>query len=187
MSGHGFSVERTELIHEGVVVTSEMLYVRTPDGDIVQRQVVRHPGAVAVVAVHQGAVVLVEQYRAPLDSNLIEIPAGKRDIQGEDPKVAARRELIEEAGLDTPSLDDLEHLGDFVTAAGFTDEVISIYGTRDCIEVGRQVEGPEETHSTLLRVPLDEIGAWMVDGRLTDAKSLIGLFWARERGLLSPQ
>lgn len=181
MSDTGFVIEHTEIIHEGVVVTSEMCTIRTPDGDLIERQVVRHPGAVAVVAVHDGHVVLVEQYRSALDANLIEIPAGKRDIAAEAPEIAARRELIEEVGLDPQSL---EHLGEFVTAAGFCDEVIIIYGTADCVQVERQVDGAEEAHSRVLRVPLDEIDGWLTNGRLTDAKSLIGLFWARERGLL---
>ena len=178
-----FVVEDAQVVHEGEVVTTEILTVRTPEGDHVKRQVVRHPGAVAVVAVHDGCVVLVEQYRAAIDANLIEIPAGKTDIPGEPLETAARRELIEEVGLDPQSL---VLLGDFITAAGFCDEVLTLFASNDCIEVDREVDGVEEAHSEILRVPLGEIDAWLSDGRLRDAKSLIGLFWARDLGLLTP-
>lgn len=177
----GFVVIDSTVVHEGVVVRSEILDIRAPSGEVVQRQVVRHPGAVAVVAIHDGHVVLVRQYRAALDDYLIEIPAGKRDIVGEDPAVAARRELVEEVGLET---DSVELLGSFVTAAGFCDEELMIYVTAACREVDRAVDGVEEADSEVLRVPVGEIGAWLTDGRLTDAKTLIGLYWARDRGLL---
>lgn len=181
MSEKKFFVEGSRLIHAGAMVTSEILSVRTPDGDLVERQVVRHPGAVAVVAVHDGCVVFVEQYRAAIDDNLIEIPAGKLDVAGEPLETAARRELIEEVGLDPRTL---VLLGDFITAAGFCDEVLTIFATTDCIDVGRQVDGAEEEHSTIVRVPLADIDEWLASRRLRDAKSLIGLFWARDLGYL---
>lgn len=179
----GFEVIGSEVHHRGAVVTTETLSVRTPDGDVVERQLVRHPGAVAVVAVHDGDVVLVRQYRAPIDSMLTEIPAGKLDIEGEPGPAAARRELIEEVGLDAA---ELVELGPFQTAAGFSNEVITIFAATDCTELERRVDGIEEEHSQVVRVPVGEIMQWTGDGRITDAKTLIGLFWARERGLLGP-
>jgi len=180
MADKKFVVESSTVAHVGAIVSTEILSVRTPEGDLVQRQVIRHPGAVAVVAVHDGAVVLVEQYRAAIDANLIEIPAGKCDIAGEELAIAARRELIEEVGLDPKTLISL---GTFVTAAGFSDETIAIFFSNDCVDVGRQVDGVEEAHSEIVRVPLRDIDDWL-DSQLTDAKSLIGLFWAKSRGLL---
>lgn len=183
MSEKKFFVEDSRVVHEGAMVTTEILSVRTPEGELVERQAVRHPGAVGVVAIHDGCVVLVEQYRAAIDDNLIEIPAGKTDIPGEPLEIAARRELIEEVGLDPTSL---VLLGDFITAAGFSDEVLTLFASNDCVDVGRQVDGVEEEHSEILRVPLAEIDEWLAGGRLRDAKSLIGLFWARELGMLQP-
>jgi len=180
MADKKFTIESTDVVHVGAIVTTAVHRVRTPEGDLVDRQVIVHPGAVAVVAVHEGHVVLVEQYRAPIDANLVEIPAGKLDIDGEPGEAAAGRELVEEVGLQPNSMTEL---GTFVTAAGFSDEVITIYFTDDCVDVGREVDGVEEAHSEILRVPLSEIDEWM-DSKLTDAKSLIGLFWARSRGLL---
>lgn len=181
-SGGDFTVVGARVVHEGAVVRTEILDIRTPDGDIIDRQVVRHPGAVAIVAVHDGNVILVRQYRAALDSYLTEIPAGKRDVHGEDPAETARRELVEEVGL---ACDSLVLLGPFVTAAGFCDEELIIYAATECREVERAVDGVEEAYSEILRVPLAEIDSWLTDGRLTDAKTIIGLYWARDRGLLS--
>lgn len=182
MTDKKFTVESATVVHQGAIVHTEVLQVRTPEGDLVERQVVRHPGAVAVVAMHQGDVVLVEQYRAALDANLIEIPAGKRDIDGEPLETAAARELVEEVGLEPTAL---THLGTFFTAAGFSDEDIAIFFCDDATDVGRAVDGVEEAHSLIHRIPVAEIGHWLVDGRINDAKTLIGLYWARERGLIS--
>ena len=177
----GFRVERTQVVHQGPVVRTENVSIRTPDGEVIERQVIRHPGAVAVVAVHEGSVVLVEQYRAPLDRTHIEIPAGKCDVDGEPLTETARRELIEEVGLEPRSLVEL---GTFVTAAGFCDEAITIFGTADCREVEREIQGAEEAHMRVLHVPVGEIWARAASGELTDAKTLIGLLWANERDLL---
>lgn len=182
MAEKKFTIESSEVVHVGAVVRTEIAKMRTPEGDLIDRQVVRHPGAVAVVAVHQDQVVLVEQYRAAIDDNLIEIPAGKLDIAGEATEAAAARELVEEVGLKPNS--PMIELGMFVVAAGFSDEVITIYFTNDCTNVGRQVDGIEEAHSEILWIPLAEVDEWL-DSRLTDAKSLIGLFWAKSRGLLA--
>lgn len=181
MAEKKFTVESSEVVHEGAVVRTEIAKMRTPEGDLIDRQVVRHPGAVAVVAVHQGQLVLVEQYRVAIDDNLIEIPAGKLDKAGEATEAAAVRELVEEVGLQPNS--SMVELGTFVVAAGFSDEVITIYFTDDCTDVGRQVDGVEEAHSEILWVPIADIDEWL-DTRLIDAKSLIGLFWAKSRGLL---
>jgi len=134
-----------------------------------------------VVAIDDGHVVLVKQYRAAIDDELIEIPAGKLDIAGEPQADAARRELIEEVGLDPV---DLIELGSFITAAGFSDEQIWIFASTEHTDVGRQVDGVEEEHSTVLRVPVSEILDWAGDGRLIDSKTLVGLLWAQQRGLL---
>ena len=176
-----FSVEGSEMIHQGAIVDTVQLSVRTPEGDLIERQVIRHPGAVAVVAVLDGQVVLVEQYRAAIDDVLIEIPAGKLDVDGEALDDAARRELIEEVGLDPGRLVEL---GSFLTAAGFTDEVLTLFAATDCVDVGRQVDGVEEAHMRVLRVPVAEALQWARDGRLRDSKTVIGLFWADARGLL---
>lgn len=181
MSSDKFHIQAAEVVYDGRMITAEMLDLRGPDGRTVKREVIRHPGAVAVVAVHRGCVVMVEQYRVAIDDELLEIPAGKLDVADEPLAEAARRELIEEVGLDPT---ELVLLGDFVTAAGFCDEVLTIFACTDCVEVERQVDGVEEAHSVVHHIPLADIDSMLADGRLRDAKTLIGLFWARDRGLL---
>lgn len=181
MSSDKFHIQASEVVYEGRMITAEMLDLRGPGGAVVKREVIRHPGAVAVVALHNGCVVMVEQYRVAIDDDLLEIPAGKLDVAGEPLADAARRELIEEVGLDP---NELILLGDFVTAAGFCDEVLTIFGCTDCAEVERQVDGVEEEHSVVHHIPLADIDSMLASGRLRDAKTLIGLFWARDRGLL---
>ena len=180
MTDKKFHVEGSRVVYEGKVVSAEIVDLRTPDGRLIERQVVRHPGAVAVVAIHNRCVVFVEQYRVAIDDSLLEIPAGKLDVAGEPLEYAARRELIEEVGLDPARL---ILLGEFVTAAGFCDEVITIFACDGCVEVERQVDGVEEAHSTVHHIPVAEIDELLTSGRLRDAKSLIGLYWARDRGL----
>lgn len=177
-SGPGFEIVGSTIVHEGHFVT-EALQMRTPEGDVVDRLRARHPGAVAVVAIHEGSLVLVRQYRAAIDAELVEIPAGKRDVDGEPLEVTARRELIEEVGLDPI---DLELLGSFVTAAGFTNEELWIFVTRNCRAVPRTVDGVEEAHSEVLRVPIADVDDLLRPDGLTDAKSIIGLTWARDQG-----
>ena len=89
-----------------------------------ERTVIRHPGAVAVVAVDGSDVVLIRQYRSPTDSMLLEIPAGKLDLPGEDLIEAARRELEEEVGLAATSM---ELLASFWTTPGFSNERLWVY------------------------------------------------------------
>ena len=121
MSGdQGFSHLRDELLVEGHVISVFRSTFRGPDGEEFDREVVRHPGAVSVVPLtDDGEVVLVRQYRAPLDRFLLEIPAGKRDVEGEPPEETARRELAEEVGL-VPT--ELVPLAVFHNSVGFCDE-----------------------------------------------------------------
>jgi len=168
-------------VPQGPIVRTELLSMETPDGEVVEREVVRHPGAVAAVVLHQGNLVLVRQYRVALDAELLEIPAGKRDIAGEAPAHAVRREVIEEVGLDPQSIVEL---GRFVTAAGFCDEEMVLYAAQDCIEVQRAVDGVEEAHSVVVHVPVAEALATAASGGYTDAKTIIGILWAEKAGLL---
>jgi ADP-ribose pyrophosphatase len=147
-----------------------------PDGHPFTRDIVRSPGAVAAVPLHDdGTVVLVRQYRAPFDERIIEIPAGMRDVLDEPVETTARRELVEEVGLEA---ERLELLSEFYPAAGMTDSVLHVFLATGLREVDRQAHGPEEEDMEVLRVPLDEAVAMVVDGRICDAKTVIGLLLA---------
>ncbi|MBS1846758.1 MAG: NUDIX hydrolase [Actinobacteria bacterium] len=153
--------------------------LEVPGGTTVEREIVEHPGAVSVVAVDDtGAVVLERQYRVALDTHILEIPAGKRDIAGEDPADTARRELLEETGLEATTW---VQLAEFYNSPGFTDEHSTVFLATGLTQVGSDVQGPEEEAMEVVRVPIDEIPEMIARGELVDAKSIIGILLALRR------
>ncbi len=170
--------ERT--LHRGHILHLVEADFEAPDGSTFTREVVRHPGAVSVVPVLDDGetVVCVRQYRAALDELLLEIPAGKLDVAGEDIEACAARELEEEVGYRATSL---EKLATFRNSAGFCDERSHVFLATGLVETGSDLQGVEEAHMTVEHVRLQDVPAMIADGRLTDAKTLIGLTLARAR------
>lgn len=169
--------ERT--IHEGYVISVANATFVAPDGTEFERDVVHHPGAVSVVPLHDdGTVTLVRQYRAPLERMLLEIPAGKRDVQGEAPEITAHRELAEEVGL---AAEQLELVCRFHNSPGFSDEEVFIFLATGLTEVPTAPDGVEEQSMTIERIALSDVPASIAAGELKDAKTIIGLLLARER------
>ena len=147
--------------------------VEAPDGSRHEREVVRHPGAVGIVPLHDdGTVTLVRQYRAAIDRAIWEVPAGLRDVDGEPTDETARRELAEEAGL---RADHVDHLVTFHNSPGFSDEAVVVYLATGLTAVPDDRQGVEEQHMLVERVPLPQALAMVDDGRITDAKTVIGL------------
>lgn len=158
---------------EGLRISTAVVEIAGPDGTRHERDIVHHPGAVGVVPLHDdGTVTLVRQYRAALDRLVWEVPAGLRDVLGEPTSVTAARELTEEAGL---AADHLEHLLTFHNSPGFSDEAVEIFLATGLREVADDRQGPEEEHMVVARVPLAEALAMIDDGRISDAKTVIGL------------
>ena len=149
-----------------------------PAGEVLERDVVHHPGAVAVVALDGDDVVLVRQYRPVLEAEMLELPAGKLDVPGEDRKMAAHRELVEEAGLDAR---DLVELGRFHNSIGFCDEETTIYLATDLKATTPEAASVEEQYLTVERVPIGEAEGLIADGTITDAKTVIGLLQTLRR------
>jgi ADP-ribose pyrophosphatase len=175
----GFSKRGERLLHQGQVISVAVGTFATPDGTEFERDLVHHPGAVSVVPVHDdGTAVLVRQYRAPLDDVLLEIPAGKRDVQGEDPARTAHRELEEEVGLRAASL---ELLAEFYNSPGFSDEHSYVYLATGLTPCAVARDGHEEQDMEIERVALDDVPGLIARGELTDAKSIIGLLLTRDR------
>ncbi len=175
----GFRVISETQLHQGYVMRLVSATFESPDGERFQRDVVRSPGAVAVVPVLYGpdhpqgpATVLVRQFRAAVGHWLWEIPAGLRDKPGEPPEETARRELIEETGFE-PSR--LELLVAFYNAAGMTDQRTHIFLARDLRHVGRAADGIEEAYLEVHEVPFSRIPSMIASGELCDAKTIIGL------------
>jgi ADP-ribose pyrophosphatase len=151
----------------------------SPSGDTFERDIVHHPGAVVVVPLLTDATVLmIRQYRAAVDTELLELPAGKRDVDGESTEVTAERELVEEMGRRPGRLDLLAR---FYNSPGFCDEHTWLYLARDLKAVPDDRQGVEERHMTLLEVALDDVPGLIESGELTDAKSIIGLSLTRAR------
>lgn len=174
---NGFDRIGEREVHAGKVWRVVVADFVAPDGSSFERDIVRSPGAVAVVPLlfdpeGNPSVVLVEQYRAPYAALLLEIPAGMRDVLDEPTELTADRELREEVGL-APG--QLVHLLDVYPSPGMTDQVTTLYLATDCAPVDRDLQGPEEEHSTVLHVPLDDALAMIDDGRIRDAKSVVGL------------
>lgn len=170
-------------VHQGYVWHVATAEFEAPDGRRFARDVVRSPGAVGVVplvfdAEGNPSVVLVAQYRPPYEESVIEIPAGMRDIEGEDVHEVARRELVEEAGLEAGSI---VTLGEILPSPGMTDSVTSICLATECTPVPTDRQGPEEDFMEVLHVPLDDALAMIDDGRVRDAKTVAGLFMTERR------
>ena len=174
-SASGFRRVSEALVHEGHAISVVVGEFETPEGEIVTRDIVRHPGAVSVVPVDGDEVVLVRQYRAAVEFDVLEIPAGKRDVPGEEPAVTAVRELEEEVGLTT---DNVVPLATFHNSIGFSDELSYVFLATNLSPVPFDRQGPEEHHMTIERMTLDEVPNAISDGRITDAKTIIGLLSA---------
>ena len=171
------------LVHQGYVWHVATAEFEAPDGQRFHRDIVRSPGAVGVVplvfdAEGNASVVLVSQYRPPYEEAVIEIPAGMRDIVGEDTAEVARRELIEEAGL---SAENLELLIEQYPSPGMTDSVTTIYLATECTPVPTDRHGPEEEHMEILHLPLDDALAMIDAGGIRDSKTVVGLLLTERR------
>jgi 8-oxo-dGDP phosphatase len=154
--------------------------VNSSDGRTFTREVVEHGDAVAIVALDaEGRVALLEQFRQPLGTTLREIPAGTLDRPDEDPIAAAHRELAEEIGF---ASNRLLPLGTLWNSAGWSDERTSLFLALDLRPAARPegfVLEDEEAAMTLSWRPLDEVVSAALEGRLTDAKTVVGVLRAQ--------
>lgn len=174
----GFRQLSEETVWRGHVVSAAVGRFVAPDGTEFEREVVRHPGAVSVVPIlGDNTVILVRQYRSAVDRELLEIPAGKCDVAGEDRAVTAHRELEEEIGMRAGRLD---RLCDFLNSPGFCDEDSTIFLARDLEPCPTDTQGVEEQHMTIEHVALADVPALIATGALVDAKTILGLLLARD-------
>ncbi len=166
------------VVHEGHVITTAVATFEAPDGRRIERDIVHHPGAVAVVAIDGDDVVLVRQFRCGPGFEMLEIPAGLRDVEGEEPELTAERELVEEIGL-RPL--DLVPLCRYHAAAGFCDELVHVFLATRFEPAEAQAHGVEEEHMQIVRIPVVDIAGMVARGEITDAKTILGVTLARER------
>ncbi len=173
-------VVESRIIHRGRYMEFRTETIERADGSRGTRDVVGHPGAVAIVAVDDDErLLLVRQWRVPAGRALLEVPAGTLDVHEgvtEDPLAAARRELEEETGHRATTW---RKLGEFWTAPGFSSELMHLYlatGIKGATDDDRL--GPDEDERLELReVPLDDALAMIERGEIRDAKSILGILW----------
>lgn len=172
-----FRVVGSEVVAEAGFLKVTQERIQAPGDEEFTRVVVRHPGAVVVVPVIDGDVLFVRQFRAAVGGDLLEVPAGKRDVDGEPPEETARRELEEEIGHRPGRL---VKLAEFYNTPGFCDEYTHLFLALDLEDLGGNLAiGPEERAMTMERVPLASVDELIASGELCDAKSIIGLLLAR--------
>jgi ADP-ribose pyrophosphatase len=176
MSERDFEQTSSERVFDGQIVTVDRAEFRYPDGAEVSREIIRHPGAVGIVPVDDTHVWLVRQPReAADDPDMLEIPAGKLDEEGEEPLETGKRELAEEIGK---GAETWEHLTTFFSSVGVMDEQIHVFlatGLHD-----REVDPPD--HDERIEVvpwPLDRLGEAIDQTR--DSKTLVGLLMLHRR------
>jgi 8-oxo-dGDP phosphatase len=168
------------VLTRGKVVTLRRDTVRMPDGEMVGREVIEHPGAVAVVALDESErVLLIRQYRHPAAAQLWEVPAGLRDVAGEPLLETAQRELLEEAGCRAR---DWRVLVDALNSPGISTERLRIFLARDLTVVPEAERGyvpeHEEAYLTVAWVPLEETVKHALSGGLHNGVAILGILSA---------
>ena len=154
-------------VYDGVLLHVKKDMVKLPDGKDAVRELIRHQGAVAVVALTEdGCVIMESQYRYPMDEVIREIPAGKLDGKSEDHLEAAKRELLEETGIKAA---DWREIGIFYPTPAYSDEKIYLYLARD-LEYGSQ-RLDEDEFLDVERIPLEQVKKMIMDGEIKDGKT----------------
>ncbi|WP_280298854.1 NUDIX hydrolase [Nocardia neocaledoniensis] len=170
---HEFETVSSRVLYSGAILALRQDQVAMPDGRVAEREVIEHHAAVAVLALDDdGNVVLIRQYRHPLRTRLLELPAGLLDIDGEDPLTAAKRELAEETGL---AAAEWSVLVDVALSPGFTDEALRVYFATGLTETDRPDPEHEEADLELVRMPVAEAVRAALAGEIVNATAVAGV------------
>ena len=156
-------------IYDGVLVKLDVQEVELPDGSTSKREVIQHPGAVAVIAIDGDDVLLVKQFRSASREVTLELPAGTLE-PNEPPEISAIRELQEEIGY-KPEV--IESLGGFYNAPGYTTEYIHLFRASELVE--SRLPGDSDEFIEVVRLPITEALTMIETGKITDSKTIIGL------------
>ncbi len=167
----------SEDIFDGHLLHVRRDTVRLPNGRTAIREWITHPGASAVIPLlPDGRIILVRQYRYPMQQITLEIPAGKLDVEGEEPLACAKRELKEETGYTARQYEKLTMIA---TTVGFSNECIHIYAAKD-LTPGEQCPDEDE-FINLVKVPMEAACEMIQDGRIMDAKSITAILMLRQQ------
>lgn len=170
---------RTKEIFDGKIIKVSVDDVLLPNGETSIRELVKHQGAVAVIAVTEdNRILMVEQYRKPLEKTLVEVPAGKLE-PGEAPEVTAVRELEEETGFTTEQLD---YVTSFYTTPGFCDERIYLYYTDQLVPVTEEKALDEDEFLDCQSYTMPELDQLIKDERIHDLKTMYAVQYLKLRG-----
>ncbi|WCK55957.1 NUDIX hydrolase [Aneurinibacillus sp. Ricciae_BoGa-3] len=161
----------SESIYDGKIIKVKVDTVELPNGRTATREIVNHMGAVAVMAVTEdNRMVVVRQFRKPLERDLVEIPAGKLE-PGETPAACAVRELAEETGY---TAENMKHIASFYTSPGFADEIIHLYRAEG-LKTGK-AQPDEDEFVELLHISLEEAKQMIESGEIRDAKTIMAVY-----------
>lgn len=173
---HEFDVVDSEIVLEAPILAVRRDQVRMPGGNISAREIVEHFGAVAVVAADEdNRLYLLNQWRQAAGKRLVELPAGLLDVADEDPLEAAKRELVEEAGLEAESW---SLLTDMFSSPGFAEEAVRIYLARGLRAVDKPEAHDEEADMTASWVPVEDAVAMALRGEILNGIALSGILLA---------
>ena len=162
-------------VYNGKIITLEVSQVICPNGNVASREIVHHPGGVAVVAIDENNYVyMVKQYRIPYDKIMLEIPAGKLDVN-ENPDDAAARELKEETGI---TAKEINFIGNFYPTVGFCDENLRMYVAKG-LTFGEKSPDEDEFVS-VEKIHIDTLIDMIMKNEIKDGKTIAILFKARE-------
>lgn len=168
---------KEELLYKGIIFDLVKAQFPSETKPII-RDVIRHPGGVGVLVIKDGKVLLVSQCRQAINKKTLEIPAGKLEYN-EDPKTCGIRELNEETGYEC---EDFHLFCSFYTTPGFCDEKIYLFEAKNPVKVTDKLEQDENENVSHLWLELDKINAYIEQGKIEDAKTIIALQYALAKG-----
>ncbi|MDR4948477.1 NUDIX hydrolase [Neobacillus cucumis] len=163
---------KSEEVFTGRIISLHLQDVELPNGKQAMREIIKHPGAVAVIAITDDKrIVLVEQYRKALERTIVEIPAGKLE-KGEAPEICARRELEEETGYECRTL---EHITSFYTSPGFADEIVHVYLAKGLTKKEDAASLDEDEFVNLEEITLEQAKEYIKEQKIFDAKTIFAV------------
>ncbi|MED4223711.1 NUDIX hydrolase [Neobacillus cucumis] len=163
---------KSEEVFSGRIISLHLQDVELPNGKQAKREIIKHPGAVAVIAItDEKRIVLVEQYRKALERTIVEIPAGKLE-KGEVPEICAKRELEEETGYECRTL---ELVTSFYTSPGFADEIVHVYLAKGLTKKEDAASLDEDEFVNLEEITLEQAKEYIKEQKIFDAKTIFAV------------
>ena len=168
-----YKLLKSEILYKGKVFDHQVDEIEYKSGNKGIREIAIHPGGAVVIPVKDdGKIILVKQFRYPLQKTLIEFPAGKLE-KGEDPLICATRELEEETGYKAK---EIKKLGEIFTAPGYCTEILHIYSAKG-LTPGNHNREEGELEMEILELTVEEIEKMIISGKINDAKTIVGMHY----------